>query len=51
MGLTIEQIATDYWAHKYFENPNAVEYEDDDFDLETVLKDMENSDWEEVIKK
>jgi hypothetical protein len=38
----------DYWAHYYYENPSSDEVEDEDFNLEEVLAQMEEDDWEEI---
>lgn len=44
-------MATDYWAHYYFEHPNeqASEATDEDFDLEEIKRRAANGeDWEEL---
>lgn len=43
----------EYWAHHYYDNPSQDEVEDDDFDLDAVLEEIERTadnadDWEEV---
>jgi hypothetical protein len=48
LDATTEDILTDYWANHYFENPNSEEVEDDDFDLDAIVKSMDDGDWEEV---
>lgn len=50
LEMTVGEMAAEYWAHRYFDNPNLVEFEDEDFDLTTVLASMERDDWEEVNK-
>jgi hypothetical protein len=48
----MEEIETDYWAHWYADNPNAVNEvvsDDPDFDLEAIKAKMEaGEDWEEI---
>ena len=41
----------EYWAHHYYENPDKDEVEDDDFNLDDVVKRMEDNpdDWETII--
>lgn len=39
---------TDYWSHHYFDNPSVDEVEDEDFDLDTMLAEMEDDDWEDL---
>jgi hypothetical protein len=43
----------EYWAHEYANKPPGEEFEDEDFDLQQVLKDMETEDdpgdWGEPI--
>ena len=43
-------METDFWAYQYLKNPKVDEVEDEDFDLEQVLKDMETNpcDWEDA---
>jgi hypothetical protein len=37
-------MLTDYWAHKFLVDPKAAEeVEDDDFDLDEVVKQMEQN--------
>ena len=50
LEATPEEMLTDYWAWHYFANPNEQEVVDDEFDLDSVLADMENNpeDWEEA---
>ena len=49
---TVEDMETEYWAYHYFDNPKGDEVEDDDFDVEAVMRSMEDNpdDWEDVIK-
>lgn len=44
LDATIEQIEAEYWAHTYFDKPPGEEIEDDDFDLEQVMREMEEDD-------
>jgi len=39
----------DYWAHYYAEHGVQEEVEDEDFDLDAILRDMEDGDWEDLI--
>jgi hypothetical protein len=48
LDATTEDILTDYWANFYKENGLKDEVEDDDFDLDEVVKRMDDGDWEEV---
>lgn len=42
-------METDYWAHRYYEDPKLKEeIEDEEFDLQEVLQSMEDGDWEVV---
>lgn len=36
LNATREEIETDFWAHRYFENPPTEEVVDDDFDQEAI---------------
>jgi hypothetical protein len=48
LAATIEEMAADYWAWFFKENPKAtIEDEDEDFNLDEVLKQMEENpeDW------
>jgi hypothetical protein len=47
LDATTEDILTDYWANFYKDNGQE-EVEDDDFDLDAVVKSMDDGDWEEV---
>lgn len=50
LDATLEQITIEFWAHQYADKPPGDEVEDDDFDADAVLKDMEeNPDNWEVI--
>jgi hypothetical protein len=44
LDATLEQIETEFWAHTYFEKPPGDEIEDDGFDLDEVLKEIEDED-------
>jgi hypothetical protein len=52
LDATPEQIETEYWAYQYRDNKVQEEIEDDDFNLEAVLAEIENNpgEWEDVIK-
>lgn len=42
-------MVTDYWAVQYMHDPKmANEVEDEEFDLDDVLKQMEDDDWQVV---
>lgn len=46
-------MLADYWAHTYFEDPEALEnaHEDDEFDpdaVESLLNNSKPDDWEEI---
>ena len=53
MALTVEEIETEYWAHHYLETPSKEEVEDEDFDLEAELANLERGaeggEWETLI--
>lgn len=48
--MTQDDLALDFFAHYFFENPSAQEVVDEDFDLEAELRDAENlpDDFEDV---
>lgn len=55
LDATLDEMFADYWAHRFIEDPKAKDQiEDDEFDLEEVLRqaaeeDIESvEDWEEV---
>jgi hypothetical protein len=50
LNATLDDIITDCLANDYADDPKLLTnvIEDTDFDLEEVLKDMGNDDWEEV---
>lgn len=48
LALTDEEIETEYWAHRYADNPVTDAAEDDDFDLDEILAQAGDDDWEEV---
>ena len=48
LDATTEDILTDHWAHFYLKNGNIDEVEDPDFNLDAVVKSMDDGDWEEV---
>jgi hypothetical protein len=41
LDATLEQIEADFWAHEYANKPPGEEFEDEDFDLDEVMKQME----------
>lgn len=44
-------MLTEYWAHKYYEDPKLKEeVEDTEFNLEEVLQQMQDDEWETVIQ-
>lgn len=55
LDATPQEMLSDYWAHYYFDNPNAQdEVVDDDFNLDDELARIEMEaesvdDWEDVI--
>ncbi len=51
LDLSTIDLMSEYWAHYYADNGDKGEVEDEDFDLDEVLKAMEqddSDDWEEV---
>ena len=44
-----EDIETDYWAYHYDANPAADSMEDETYDTEEIIAQMNKGDWEEVI--
>jgi hypothetical protein len=50
LGMTVEGMLSEFWAHHYFDNPKAAEQEieDEDFDMEEELRRLENNpdEWE-----
>lgn len=46
--MTVEDMEVDYWAHYFADNPTKDEVEDEEFDLEDILAQMEEDDWEDV---
>ena len=49
--MTPEEVEAEFWAHHYFDNASSgEEFEDDDFDLDAILGELEGGDeWEDVI--
>lgn len=41
LDLTLEQIETEYWAWHYFEQPPGEEFDDDEFDEDEILAQIE----------
>lgn len=41
LDATPEEVATDYFAHHYFENPQQFHAEDSDFDPDAVVAQIE----------
>jgi hypothetical protein len=51
LSATEEEIATDYWAHRYYENPKEIDEvvsDDPDFDMEEILRKAEAGEWEDI---
>lgn len=53
LDASLEEMAAEYWAYQYLENPATEEVEDDDFDKDAVLAEIERQaeagdEWEEV---
>ena len=48
--MTVEGMLADYWAHHYYENPNAgqEEFEDPDYEAEVAAMMGNDDDWEEL---
>ena len=45
-----EDIEAEFYAYQTLENPNTESYEDDDWDIDALLKEMDSDDdWETVI--
>lgn len=49
LDSTIDDMLIDLYAHAYSEKGNVDEVEDEDFDLNEVLKSMESDDWETLV--
>lgn len=41
LDLTLEQIETEYWAYHYFEQPPGEEFDDDEFDEDSIMAEIE----------
>lgn len=48
LDATTEDILTDHWVHYYRQPGRREEIEDDNFDLDNIVKNMEDGDWEEI---
>jgi hypothetical protein len=48
-GLTIEDVEIEFWAHQYYNNPKMDLVEDDDWDADEILAQIESGEWESVI--
>lgn len=50
LEMTVEEMLSDYWAHHYFDNPNAgqEEFENTDFDEDVKAMFGDEDDWEEL---
>lgn len=50
LNATLDEMITDYWANAYADDPKLLTdvIEDTDFDLDEILRGMEEGDWEEV---
>lgn len=49
--MTPEDVEAEYWAHYYLENRGGgEEFEDDDFDVDSIIETLAAGDeWEDVI--
>ena len=48
LDASYEEILLDYYTWRAFEHPDEIEDEDVDFDVENVVRAMEEGDWEDV---
>jgi hypothetical protein len=49
LELTPEDIAAEYWAHRFADKPAGEEFEDDAFDADAIAQAMaDGADWEAV---
>lgn len=50
LEMTVEAMLSDYWAHHYFDNPNADQEEFENPDFEDDVKAMlgNEEDWEQL---
>lgn len=49
--MTPEEVEAEYYAYQQLEKPAGEEFEDEDFDLDSVMKATEDPDsWEDLIK-
>lgn len=49
LAATVEDMLTDYWAHTFVDDPQAMQtIEDDDFDIDSVADELGYSDWEDL---
>lgn len=48
LDMTALDIQTEYWAHHYADTPEGESFEDDDFDLDEIIREMDDDDWDEV---
>ena len=47
LGLTDADIETEYWAHRYYEDPKlALATRDDNFDADEIEQEVLSGDWE-----
>jgi hypothetical protein len=51
LDSTVEDIELDYWTQHFADRPNAVEDEDDDFDIDEIKAQMAANpdDWEDAL--
>lgn len=51
LGLTPEEVESEFWAHHYADKPpGGEEFEDDDFDADAIMSALESGeDWESLI--
>lgn len=54
LALTVEEIEREFWAWHYSENRGNVsesEVEDEDFDKDAILRQLESGGWEDLINE
>jgi len=54
LELTSEDVEAEFWAYYYVDKPPGEEFEDDDFDIQAIMDDLNGGDinddeWEELI--
>lgn len=49
LSLTDEEIAADYWAHQYYDDPKMADADhDDDFDIDAIEAEINSGMWERL---